>query len=152
MGAPEPNLRPAREGDRERLRTWRNDPGTVAASNGRTVEPAEHAAWFEAKLADADSRLWIIEYEGSPVGQVRMDRRPRGEAELHIALAADAQGKGIGPAAIEAALRELPASWQTAAVVARVQYGNRASLAAFAKAGFVESSADQRAVTLRRVP
>jgi RimJ/RimL family protein N-acetyltransferase len=143
-------LRPAGYGDCEQLRAWRNDPDTVAASNGREVEPSEHAAWLEAKLADPGCRLWIVERAGTPIGQVRAERLDGGDVELHIGLGPDARGQGTGTQAIHEAVSKLPSEWGATGVVARVRPDNQASLRAFAKAGFVDQMAGPELLVLRR--
>ncbi len=101
------SLRPATAADSARLREWRNDPETVAASlSGRGVEPEEHQAWLTRVLADPAERLFIVESEGEPVGQVRLQRHEDGTLELHIGLAAEARGRGVGREALELAWQE----------------------------------------------
>jgi RimJ/RimL family protein N-acetyltransferase len=140
-------LRPATPEDSARLREWRNDPETVAASlSGRGVEPAEHEAWLERVLADPAERLFVIEENGEPVGQLRLQRRGEGTLEVHIGLAASARGRGLGRRALELA-------WEQAGgepLVARVLAGNERSLRAFAAAGFDERSREGREVLLER--
>ena len=142
------SLRPATAADSDRLREWRNDPETVVASlSGRAVEPEEHQEWLARVLSDPDERLFIVEEEGEPVGQVRLQRHEDGTLEVHIALAAGARGRGIGRETLELA-------WDEAGgepVTARVLANNERSLRAFAAVGFRERSRDEREVLLERV-
>ncbi len=140
------SLRPATAADSARLREWRNDPETVAASlSGRGVEAEEHHAWLTRVLADPAERLFIVESGGEPVGQVRLERHEDETLELHIGLAAEARGRGVGRQALELA-------WQEAGgpVTARVLRDNERSLRAFAAAGFLERWRDEREVLLER--
>lgn len=141
-------LRPATLDDADRLLEWRNDPETVEASlTGRKVEPDEHRAWLELVLAEPGERLYVIEEDGRAVGQVRLQRHPEGEEEeVHIGLAGEARGQGLGRAALELAWREAG----TRSLVARVLAGNERSLRAFAAADFRELSRQNGVVTLER--
>lgn len=140
-------LRPATLDDAERLREWRNDPETVAASlTGRAVEPEEHQAWLELVIDHPGDRLLIVEDGGEPVGQVRLQRHESGEVEVHIGLARDVRGRGLGRAALDLAWEEADAE----VLVARVLAENQRSLRAFAAAGFAERSREEREVVLER--
>ncbi len=143
-------LRPATMDDAERLREWRNDPETVAASlTGRAVEPDEHRAWLELVIDHPGERLFVIEDDGEPVGQVRVQRQESGEAEVHIGLAPEARGRGLGRAVLDLAAGEAGAE----VLVAHVLADNERSLRAFAGAGFTERSREGRTVLLeRRLP
>ena len=141
------SLRPATAADSDRLREWRNDPETVAASlRGRAVKPGEHREWLARVLDDPDERLFIVESEGEPVGQVRLQRRADGTLEVHVGLAAGARGRGIGRETLELAWKEAGGE----PVAARVLANNERSLRAFAAAGFRERSRDEREVLLER--
>ena len=63
------SLRPATEGDSERLLEWRNDPQTRAmAVVQAAVARAAHERWLAVRLADADTLLTIVEDDGAPAG------------------------------------------------------------------------------------
>ncbi len=135
--APEMTLRPASEADAERLREWRNDPDTRAASRSTAeVGTEEHVAWLTAVLADPDRQLLICEREGEPVGQVRFDRLAEDRYEISIALAPAARGQGLSSPLIALAAEQLRASHPNAEVEAHVREDNAPSLAAFRRAGF----------------
>lgn len=135
--APDLTLRPASEADAARLRAWRNDPETRAASRStEKVGEKEHAAWLVGVLADPDRRLLVCELEGEPVGQVRFDGLDGDRYEISIALAPAARGKGLSSPLIAKAVEWLRASHPDAEVEARVREGNARSLAAFRRAGF----------------
>ncbi len=132
-------LRPATAADRDRVLAWSNEPTTRAMSfTGQPIQPAEHAAWFAARLRDPDSRLYLAEdAAGAPLGLVRFVRRGQ-RWELGISLAAAARGRGLGVAAIAAGLQRLRAECGPVAVVARTRPENTAFRRAAARAGFVE--------------
>jgi RimJ/RimL family protein N-acetyltransferase len=143
-------LRPAGAQDEQRLLEWRNESAVRAASfSSDEISPDDHHRWFLRKLDDPGCMLLIVEHEGRPVGQVRVDRVSAGLAEISIGLAADARGRGIGREALRLATSEAPRLLGVAAVKALVKEGNEASLRAFRAAGFHEVSNDGGVVELR---
>jgi L-amino acid N-acyltransferase YncA len=137
----EVSVRPAEIGDGEFVWECRNDPAARAVSrNSAPIPLADHLAWFRERLARGDSRFLIVEAgDGARVGYVRLDRGPD-EIEISIALAASARGRGLGTAAIRAAA-EVEAAGGAAPIAAYVKDDNAASLAAFRRAGFVDTPA-----------
>jgi RimJ/RimL family protein N-acetyltransferase len=150
---PEPTvrLRPAEPGDEARLLGWRNDPAVRAASfSDAEVAPDEHHRWFSRKLEDPATALYVVEVDGEPAGQVRLDDDGDGSAEISIALAGAARGAGAGRRALRLALAEAGQQWPGVdVVIARVKPGNEQSLRSFAAAGFAESRRSDEAVELR---
>jgi RimJ/RimL family protein N-acetyltransferase len=149
------NLRPARPEDEGLLLAWRNEPTTrVASLSADEITPEEHHAWFARKLQDPSCAILIIEEEGRPVGQVRLDRLDPGLAEVNIGLAPESRGRGLGREALRRVVLAAPNLLGVRSVKALVKRGNDASLASFAAAGFrvigehdavVELQADSRA-------
>jgi predicted dehydrogenase/RimJ/RimL family protein N-acetyltransferase len=132
-----PILRSAERADSDSIRAWRNDPETRRWSRvGDEVSTDEHERWFDRILADPTTTIWIAEVDSSPVGQVRVTRDAGGSAELHITVAPDVRGGGVGTAMlVEAAGRALSES-DVKLLVAHVKRGNEASRRAFVRAGF----------------
>ena len=101
------SLHDAVAGDADALRALRNDPGTVRASlSARPVSEEEHAAWMARLLAPlpghAATRLWVArDPEGRVCGQVRLDPRGVGLAEVSIAVAPTHRGAGVATALLE---------------------------------------------------
>jgi RimJ/RimL family protein N-acetyltransferase len=136
-------LRPATPDDEARLLEWRNEPAVREGSfTQETVLPEEHASWFGRKLADPDVRVLIVEHEGRPVGQVRLERSD-GEAEVHISLSGEARGGGLGSAALELAAEAARRQLGVDLLVARIRPDNERSIRAFRAAGFVETEPGQ---------
>lgn len=126
-------VRPVRPEDAGLLLQWRNDPETRSASVQRAVvTAAEHARWFQQKLADPRCQILIGFVDGVPVGQVRFDLSD-GEATIAIVVAPAERGRGHGASLLREGCRAVSAS----RFVARIRPENTASLRAFAKAGFV---------------
>jgi RimJ/RimL family protein N-acetyltransferase len=135
--SPDLSLRPASEADAPRLRQWRNDPDTRAASRATAeVGAAEHVAWLASVLVDPDRHLWICELDGEPVGQVRFDRLDEERYEISVALAPEARGRGLSSRLISLGVERLRESNPGAEVEAHVREDNSRSLAAFRRAGF----------------
>jgi RimJ/RimL family protein N-acetyltransferase len=142
-------LRPARDDDRDLLLAWRNEPAVRAASRSAgEVSTDEHAAWFARRLADPGTRIFIVEHDGVPAGQVRVDRVDGSRGEIHIALTAAARGRGLAAAALRAAARRGADELGFDRIEANVRATNEASLRAFARAGFVDERRDAGWVVL----
>jgi RimJ/RimL family protein N-acetyltransferase len=145
-------LRDATEDDAQRLFEWVNDPVVRATSLSRApVAWDTHVAWLQAKLADPHCRLWIVEdAAGEPLGQVRFDQHDTA-AEISIGLSAQQRGKGLGPAAIDAAVRRFFAQSEASLVEARIRPDNAASITAFGDAcfEFVGEASDEAASWLQ---
>jgi RimJ/RimL family protein N-acetyltransferase len=145
------NLRSAGREDEDRLLAWRNDLAARSASFTSDEISAEvHHAWFARKLQDPDCALLIIEEDGRPVGQVRLDRVADDVAEVSIALAPEARGRGLGRQALEVATAKASERLGVASIKAIVKPTNDSSLAAFRAAGFAIVRNDADAVELLR--
>lgn len=67
------NLRAIVEEDRDRLRSWRNEPDVRRwMYTDHEIAQSEHAAWFTRLLAEPRPRHWIIEAETVPMGLVNL--------------------------------------------------------------------------------
>jgi RimJ/RimL family protein N-acetyltransferase len=145
------HLRAARADDEERLRIWRNDPIAKAASFAtHSIESAEHHSWFVKRLSDHNCALLIIELDGEPVGQMRLDRVDADVALVSIGLSPEARGHGIGRAALGLSTTVAADLLAVTTVEAHVKPENAASLAAFTAAGFELVRSDAEIVVLRR--
>jgi LmbE family N-acetylglucosaminyl deacetylase/RimJ/RimL family protein N-acetyltransferase len=144
-------LRPAGPADEQLLLGWRNDPDVRRfAFEQEEIPPETHRAWFAEKLASPDASIAIVEEGGTAVGQVRMDRTAHDQAQVDIAIASDARGRGLGRRTLRAALEAVRAEWRDVSHVrAFVKPDNEASLRAFTAAGFEETNRDDDIVELR---
>jgi UDP-2,4-diacetamido-2,4,6-trideoxy-beta-L-altropyranose hydrolase len=133
-------LRQATELDGRLLFEWANDPAVRAASfSTAPIAWDEHLTWLRARLVDPQSRLYIAELAGRPVGAARFALHiPR--AVISVSLAADARGEGLGERLIALASHRLMAESQVRGVDAWVRPNNAASMRAFAAAGYVQRS------------
>lgn len=145
---PPVSLRPVTAADRLTLWRWRNDPATRRASFDRRAIPlAEHTRWLERSLQLRERRLGIVVAGGADVGTVRLDVEGR-SATVSIALAPEARGRGLGVAALRALAAEAFGPLGLATLRARVRPDNRASLAAFRRAGYAVRARKRQAVDL----
>ncbi len=98
----------------------------------------KHLEWFRRKVSSLGSRIYVIELESEPIGQVRYERVSASEAEVDISVALEHRGHGLGSLALsltrEMACKELNVNRVVGIVIA----SNDPSCAAFRKAGFVE--------------
>jgi RimJ/RimL family protein N-acetyltransferase len=152
--APAVTLRVVGRGDAERLRAWRNDPETKRWSrSSHEITPEEHASWFERALADTSTRLWMAESGGRPIGHVRIGPEAHGTAEVHVTLAPEARGQGLGAAVLMQTAARALAEPALSLLCAHVKPEHEASLRAFARAGFQQTGADEDGlVRLERSP
>jgi UDP-2,4-diacetamido-2,4,6-trideoxy-beta-L-altropyranose hydrolase len=131
------HLRPARQDDCRLLWEWANDEQVRSASFSSAPIPWNtHIAWFNKKLRQNGSHLWIAEDEGQPVGQVRFDQREDGEYEIAVSLRRDRRGRGLAVPLITQALQSLSTSGKYTRIHAFVKPENAVSLKAFARSGF----------------
>lgn len=137
-------LRPATLDDAEFLFALRTD----AEVQRRSFHPAptwdDHVRWLRSVLDDATRRLFVIECESVPAGQVRLDAIGDHEV-VSVAITEAARGRGVGRRALHAV-----GSIATHELVAHIQPDNTRSIAMFSNAGFVVESASTEEVVMRR--
>lgn len=138
-------LRPARVSDARALLRWRNDATAYRHFLAdRPVATEEHERWLKTALRDPKRRLFVIELDRAPAGQVRLDLGRGGRADISITVDRKARGRGVGPAALRAAAaraRRLGVLRLEALVAA----DNPGSAIAFLKAGYRFASVERRA-------
>lgn len=132
-------LKPVEAIDEQRLFEWRNLPEIIERGfRSRTVSKEEHANWFAEALKGELRRLWIIIWNGEPIGQLRFDLVDSDDAEISIYLVPTYMGRGIGVQAIREGCKMIRHQMPDIRIVARVAMENKESLSAFRKAGFSE--------------
>jgi UDP-2,4-diacetamido-2,4,6-trideoxy-beta-L-altropyranose hydrolase len=132
-------LRLATMADAGLMLKWQSTPGIRAHSrNPEAPGPAEHTRWMQNKLADPCCIFHVILHGGRPVGVLRLDRQADGAYEISILVAAEAQNKNIGGAALELAKRLLP----DAVIRAVIRADNAASIRMFERAGYRRAGED----------
>lgn len=132
-------LRPAVWEDAEILFKWANDPDV--RNNAIYREPIalqEHLEWFKRKLGAESTRIYIMEYAGVPVGQVRYDREGEGWL-IDYSVAGEHRGKGFGTKLIQQSL----AGFKTEKIIAKVLHSNAASARVFQSTGFLATGTEK---------
>src|SRR5262249_1580558 len=137
--------------DEDRLLAWRNELATRAASfSTGAITPREHHVWLTNKLADPSCAIMIVEEDGRPVGQVRLDRVAPDVAEVRSGLAPNDRGRGIGREALRLAAEAATSILGVTTLRALVRSENDASVNAFRAAGFHLHGRDGDSVELER--
>ncbi len=132
------DLRPALREDARLLHKWANQPQVRAMAFSPDPIPWEaHLRWFENRLKDPHTRIYIAEEaDHGPVGQVRFHRISSRAAGVDVHVRHDLRHQGLGSSllglAAETFFRESPLS----EVHALIKAENTASCRAFEKAGF----------------
>lgn len=149
-------MRSATEGDRELLFGWANDPKVrLSAINGDSIPWPDHVAWFNNRIRDPKTFIYILEADGLAIGQVRLELTAKLElwgqvAILDYSLDEVVRGRGwAGPmvcSAVHAFRKHVDVP-----IVADVKVGNVASSMALIRIGFTYHNNDRLSGTKRLV-
>jgi UDP-2,4-diacetamido-2,4,6-trideoxy-beta-L-altropyranose hydrolase len=136
-------LRAARADDAELFFVWANDQ-EVRRQSLRTDEIPwhTHQQWFRSKLENAHSRMFVLEAESLPVGQVRFDF-DGGEARIDYSIDVRFRGRGWGRCLISLGMGRMTER-EPLVFRADVKMSNAPSAAVFVRLGFRESAAPDR--------
>ena len=124
-------LRPADEGDIDRLVDWHADPEVSRYWDGETFSRAEMAE----RLARRDAEAWIVEEQSEPVGYLQVHA-----TGLDMFLIPSARGRGLGPDAARAMAEHLVHERGHKRVTVDPYAWNEVAVRAWERAGFVEVS------------
>jgi UDP-2,4-diacetamido-2,4,6-trideoxy-beta-L-altropyranose hydrolase len=128
-------IKSAKVEDVDLLYRWSSDELVRTQSFSSEVIPYEtHCNWFEKKLLDAQSTLFIIQIDEIPAGLVRFDEK-EGEAIIGVTIDKNYRGKGLGGKFIKVGLEEFFKK-SDLTVLAYIKKGNIASVKSFENAGF----------------
>jgi UDP-2,4-diacetamido-2,4,6-trideoxy-beta-L-altropyranose hydrolase len=132
------DLRPAGTADEALLLRWRHDDAVVRQSfTGAPPTPEHHAGWLRDTLARPDeTRLYIAERDGRPVGQARVDSVSATLGEISVSLAAEARGRRLAPELIALASERGANDLGLSEIRAMVRSDNVRSRRAFEAAGY----------------
>lgn len=129
-------LREVRTADKDLLFRWAND--SLTRRNAFSTAPISyenHEKWFANTLNSASRIQLILEKEGVPVGQIRLDIED-GTAEVDYSIAPEYRGKGYGKIICDMMVRYAKSHLEIKRIVARVKTSNVASKKCFLKNGF----------------
>jgi UDP-2,4-diacetamido-2,4,6-trideoxy-beta-L-altropyranose hydrolase len=144
-------LRPAVLADEVLYHRWANDLEVRRQSFRSDPIPLEqHRHWFRARLQSSQALLRVlIDSEGCPLGQIRLERNAVDPARAVIGFSLDplARGHGLAAELLQLGLAELARRWGADALAyGEVLQANVASAKAFLRAGFAEGAAPRPGV------
>lgn len=131
-------LRKAANKDLIFLFDLRNEKSVRGASfNIEPISLETHSKWFQNKLKDKDTQIFIIEVESRPMAMVRFDLTSDSEAEANVAVSEKFQGKGYGSEILRQSSVKFQEIFPKVNLIrAFIKPGNQASVRSFAKAGY----------------
>jgi UDP-2,4-diacetamido-2,4,6-trideoxy-beta-L-altropyranose hydrolase len=126
-------LRVAKPDDAWLLFNWVNAPDSLVNKEKTTgsIDWNEHQSWFNRRLEDPESHIYIVESHSIAVGQVRLERKDEG-TEVDIYIVPAARGRKYAQLALQEALSKVAGR----PAVARVRESNQASRRLFTAIGF----------------
>ena len=126
-------LKKATYSDIKNVFEWQTSSG-VRKYFKQTAIPTwpEHCKWFEDLLKRADRTLYIINHDENDIGTLRLDEIELNKYEVSILISPQAQGKGIGVAA----LNNIAELKKHGTFIAKIRPDNLASINVFTQAGF----------------
>ena len=129
-------LRKASSKDLHMLWNWANDPIVrSSAFSTESIAWENHSLWFNKKLENANSHIYIAETNSKPIGQIRFDCNNE-KAEVDVHLAPEARGQGLGTPLILEGVRKLFSETEVNEIHSTVKLENLPSSKIFLKAGF----------------
>lgn len=131
-------LRPSIESDLEIMFDWANE--SAVRENSKSQNPItweEHLVWFRRVHLQKTSRLFLLELDGLPIGQIRFDKRD-GVVVLNYSIDRLFRSRGLGRILVEQGLASIRGD-QEPSVLAVVRRENLASCRIFEGLGFVPS-------------
>lgn len=130
-------IRKAQPEDSQFLFNLRNEESVRAVSlNSDSITWETHQQWFQKRLINLNSIIYISELDSVPVAQTRYDVSGE-EAEVSIAVVKDFRGKGYGTEILRKTANQFFKDFPgVRAVKAFINLGNDASVRSFSKAGY----------------
>jgi UDP-2,4-diacetamido-2,4,6-trideoxy-beta-L-altropyranose hydrolase len=132
------SFRKARTSDVMTYFKWVNEP--EVRKNSIHTEPVligQHKEWFQNRLKDKESSLFIFEKNKRPLGQVRFDR-VLNKAELDYSIDKIYRGKGYGQVILNKAINAYSNENRGVEILAKVKIDNIPSNKVFISLGFAK--------------
>src|SRR5690349_16761736 len=102
----EVSLRPAKLADSEMVLEWRNHPELLRfGTSRRAVSAEEHQQWFRETITGTTRKMFIIQLNGDPAGQIRFDKLEEHASVISVYLRPEFCGRGAGSEAIRLGCR-----------------------------------------------
>ena len=107
-------LRPVIKKDIKILFEWVNEKGVRENSlNTALISWKTHTKWFSERMNSPDmSRIFIAEFDGQPVGQIRFDR-DKNVVTIAFSLDQNFRGCGFGKTILKEGLAEIRKIWKS---------------------------------------
>lgn len=134
------SLRTIHSDDKERIFKWRNDQEIISFGTTQSaVSPEEHQLWFQESLYSNKRRIYIIEYDRHPIGQLRFDRDQNSSLSCFISIYLFSnRQRGIGTKALTLGISKIREEWDQLNIIkAEVLKNNLSSQKFFLKNSFV---------------
>jgi len=132
-------LRPVAFDDCLKIFKWRNNPFLLSfSSSQKTVEWEEHTRWFKNSIDSDKTIIYIINYDGKDIGQVRFDKQNEQIWVISVYVIQEFTGQGIGVHAIKIGCKKIFKKFENCEIISCVRNDNLRAHYAFIKAGFIE--------------
>jgi UDP-2,4-diacetamido-2,4,6-trideoxy-beta-L-altropyranose hydrolase len=141
------NLRQARPSDINLFFEWANDK--IVRSNSINTEPIiyeNHLEWFDRKLNSTETKIFVLELFGNPIGQIRFDKNFNGWF-IDYSIDNEVRGKGFGQILVEKGLKQFNVA---DVFFAQVKESNIASVNVFNKLGFLKTKTIHNVITFEK--
>jgi RimJ/RimL family protein N-acetyltransferase len=140
------SLRAVTDGDIDLLFSWRNELEVQRNSlESREVTWGEHEQWFRGLVRNGNSPLFILEADGLPVGQLRLQVKDN-IGTLTYSVDQDFRGRGYGKYMIMRA-KSISKSLNLVQLFGTVRSSNEASRRVFEQCGFTLCSEHREILT-----
>ena len=111
----------------------------------------DHVAWFERKLEEKNTRIYILEQDGERIGQARVDLEGQ-NGEISYALCLRARGHGYSKWMLGSIEEELREQAVCRKLIAEVKRENIASQKIFETLSYIAVPADYGYVFEKKIP
>lgn len=130
-------LREATYKDKDLLFVWANDALVrKSAFSSQIIEYDEHCAWFKSIMSDSRVYQYIMEKDGIPVGQIRVNINGE-EGEIDYSIAPEYRLRGYGKIIVEKLIKQIKEDRiEVTRLSASVKAENTASKKIFLDNGF----------------
>jgi len=132
------HLRKAKRSDCKKLWDWANDPVVRKSSfNTDPIPLNTHKVWFDDRLKDPNSQIYILYTKRELIGQIRFDIM-NGKAEVDISIDKKFRGCGLGTLLLVQGIRKFVKNTKITAIQSRIKNQNLPSVKMFKRADFSE--------------
>lgn len=130
-------LRLVTEKDKNLLLEWANDREVRNNSfNQEKISLEQHEKWFSIVMNDPNRILYILEYNGNPVGQCRLDINID-IAEINYSVDKRYRGQGVGEVLLRLITKDCIENNKTIKkIIGKVKVDNKVSANCFEKNGY----------------